>query len=97
MSNCSECGAKCEPEDRYCPQCGRRMSGSTGGGSVDTQKSLDLSEIQYNLGMVYFKKQEYQRAIETWEKVLGRRPDDGELKRLIEEARSQADLSGGVS
>ena len=91
MSNCSKCGAKYEPEERYCSQCGHRISGSTGGDSVDTQKSLDLSEIQYNLGMVYFKKQEYQRAIETWEKVLERRPDDGELKELIEEARSHAD------
>ena len=97
MDHCPRCRTACEPEDRFCSQCGHRISQAEDRAPVGTQKSLDISEVQYNLGMVYFKKQDYQRAVETWEKVLVRRPGDEELKALILEARSHCDGIGEES
>jgi cytochrome c-type biogenesis protein CcmH/NrfG len=44
--------------------------------------------------MVYFKKEDYLRAAEVWEKVLKERPDDSELRALIQDARSRHQASG---
>ncbi len=94
MSNCPRCGASREPEDRYCAQCGQRLLPFSAVGAMNTQKTLDIADVQYKLGMVYFKKEDYLRAAEVWEKVLKERPDDSELKALIQDARSRHKASG---
>jgi len=95
MSNCPQCGASREPEDRYCAQCGQRLLPFSATGAMNTQKALDIAEVQYKLGMVYFKKEDYLRAVEVWERVLKERPDDRELGMLIQDARSRHRASGG--
>ena len=94
MPNCAQCGAAYESEDRYCPQCGRRLSLLEAEGGVNTQKPLDILEVQYKLGMVYFKKGDYQRAAEALGRVLRERPDDADLKRLVRDARSRIQSAG---
>jgi cytochrome c-type biogenesis protein CcmH/NrfG len=54
-----------------------------------TQKALDVTDVRYRLGMVYFKKDQYARAVEIWEKILAERPQDKDLERLIEDARNR--------
>ena len=93
MSNCPECSASHEPEDRYCPQCGHRLQPVDADDMMLTQKALDISDVQYKLGMVYFKKGDHMRAVETWKKALAGRPDDAELEALIQDARSRHEAS----
>ena len=89
MHTCSECGAGYEDEDRYCPQCGNRLAEGNATEAINTQESLDLFDVQYKLGLVYYRKGDYPRAVETWEKVLARRPGDIDLASLVEDARSR--------
>lgn len=69
--------------------------GSDSGPDRKTRISLNLSDVRFNLGLVYFKKGDHLRAIETWEKELGRRPGE-RLVRWIEKAKAcLADAEGG--
>jgi len=53
-----------------------------------TQKSLNLVDVHYNLGLVYFDKGQYQKALEIWERTLARDPDNGILQERIAEAQA---------
>jgi Tfp pilus assembly protein PilF len=55
--------------------------------SARTQKSLNLVDVRYNLGVVYFKKGQYLEALATWEKALEKDPDNPELRERIAEVR----------
>ena len=90
MPECPNCRTPHSPEDRYCGQCGTRLA------EVDylesgarTHKSLDLVDVYYNLGLVYFKQEQYHQALETWEKALERDPGNEALQERIEEAKAQ--------
>ena len=52
-----------------------------------TQKSLDLVDVYYNLGLVYFKQEQYGEALDTWQKALERDPGNEALLQRIEEAK----------
>lgn len=94
MSTCASCDAEFAPDDRYCPQCGKRIERQEVDGANMTQGAMNLSDVRFKLGMVYFKKGEYARAAEAWEKVLANNPDNVDLKRLIQDARSRLESSG---
>lgn len=89
MPECPNCKAQCESEDRYCSQCGARLNQAEFVDSDATQRSLGLVDVQYNLGLVYFKKEEYQKALETWQKALSMDPDNEILQQRIGEARER--------
>ena len=97
MPNCPQCSTRHEPEDRYCPKCGQRVASDSADQPMSTMVAMNVSDVQYNLGKVYFKKGDYHRAVETWEKVLKGRPDDAELKALIQDARSRHKASEAAS
>ena len=95
MPNCPQCGTLHEPEDRYCPRCGNRIVGKSTDQPMSTMKAMNISDVQYKLGMVYFKKGDYLRAAETWEKVLQGRPENATLlKTMIEDAQSRHEAEG---
>lgn len=52
-----------------------------------TQKSMDLVEIHYMLGLVYFRKGQYQKALETWRLGLERDPGNQALQEHITKVR----------
>jgi len=54
-----------------------------------TQKALSLSDVHYNLGMVYYKKGEYRKALEYWEKGIRQDPDNVFLQKCIAEAKEK--------
>jgi cytochrome c-type biogenesis protein CcmH/NrfG len=89
MANCSYCDEELGVGDRYCTRCGRQSASLASEGEVMTQKALDVTDVRYRLGMVYFKKDQYARAVEIWEKILAERPQDKDLERLIEDARNR--------
>ena len=90
MPECPECQTPHAEGDRYCGQCGFRLaqleyleSGAR------TQKSIDLIDVYYNFGLVYYKQEQFQKAMETWQKALKRDPGNEELEARIEEAKAQ--------
>lgn len=90
MPECPNCKTPYSPHDRYCNQCGTRLAKVEFMDSgARTQKSLDLVDVYYNLGLVYFKKGQCQKALETWEKALGLDPGNGVLQERIAEARAR--------
>lgn len=95
MPTCNQCGADYEAGDRYCTRCGQKLSVYDGPEEMATQKALDISDVRYRLGMVYYRQGHYQRAVQIWEKILQERPGDGELEGLIRDARERREAQGG--
>lgn len=95
MSECPKCQTPCESEDRFCGQCGERLAMpelSAEGGR--TQKALSLSDVHYNLGMVYYKKGEYHKALEYWERGMRQDPGNPFLQKCIAEVREKLQNPG---
>ena len=88
MPECPSCRAPHAAGDRYCGQCGERIADEVGymESGARTQKSLDLVDIYYNLGLVYFKQEQYREALDTWQKALKLDPGNDALLQRIEEA-----------
>ena len=54
MSSCPKCHAELYPEDRWCDQCGSKLTTTffTSGGQV-IQNAMKAIDIRYRLGMIY--------------------------------------------
>ena len=87
MPECPSCKTPHLVDDRYCGQCGARLVAEefTESGAR-TRKSLNLVDVQYNLGLVYYKQGQYQEALETWQKALESNPANEALKARIADA-----------
>lgn len=89
MSECPNCKAPCSAQDRYCNQCGTRLTKvELAESGARTQKAVDLVDVYYNLGMVYFKQGQYPKALEIWERTLARDPHNGILQERIAEVQT---------
>jgi tetratricopeptide (TPR) repeat protein len=90
MPECASCNTPYEADDRYCSQCGERLVESEFIGSgIRTHKSLSLLDVQYNLGLVYYKKGKYEEALEIWGKALEQDPENSEILARMAAAREQ--------
>ncbi|MEW6755685.1 MAG: tetratricopeptide repeat protein [Candidatus Latescibacterota bacterium] len=97
MPECPSCKSPYAAADRYCSQCGRRLSTVEYMDSgARTQKSLDLVDVHYNLGLVYYKKGRFAEALETWQKGLARDPSNQNLLARIAEVRRRLAQGGGA-
>ena len=94
MPECPNCKTPYKPEDRYCNQCGAHLQGNQflESGAV-TRKALDVVDVYFNLGLVHYKKGQYEKALEIWEKALGRDPGNQHLQERIDQVKEQ--LAGG--
>jgi hypothetical protein len=86
MDGCPRCTAKAYPEDLFCGQCGMNIFAHQQTLGV-TLKELKLGDVQLSLGIVYFKKAEFKKAIETFEKILQKDANHLHAKRLLNQAR----------
>ena len=92
MAECPHCKTPYaeEASHNYCNECGRRLGGTLVMDSgARTQKAMDLIDVHYNLGLVYYKKGQYREALATWEKALARDPDNEMLKEKLEEVKGR--------
>jgi hypothetical protein len=98
MAECPRCGALIEGEDIYCGRCGERLKvGDTSPTDTSlTQKSMDVVDIRYKLGMVYYKKGNIAQALELWKKVLAQHSEHTVVREMIEKAETEI-REGGVS
>jgi tetratricopeptide (TPR) repeat protein len=85
MDRCKRCGETFEPEDKFCGFCGFNIAAISTSELV-TQQSLKSNDIQFNLALVYLKSGKYGHAIEIFEKLLERTPDDFQIRDLYETA-----------
>lgn len=88
MIQCPRCSALWEPEAKYCGKCGEKLISRLDGGV--TQKAVDLSDVRYKLGMVYYKKGVFSQAIAMWRKILEDDPDNLDVRSLVEEAERES-------
>lgn len=90
MPKCPKCQTEALPEDKYCSRCGHKLARSlqTRGGKV-TQKAMKADDIRYKLGIIYFKREKYQEAINIWQKLLEEESENVAVKQLIDEARKK--------
>lgn len=96
MNTCPGCGKDFVDGDCFCGHCGmnlRRIAIMDSG--ARTQKSLDLIDVYYNLGLVYLKKEMYVEAQEVWEKALARDPDNSVIAERLLEVRQLLLAAGG--
>ena len=88
--SCSECKVSLACGERYCPSCGQRQASAPPAidEGLNTAHALSITDIQYKLGVAYFKKGDYLQAERTLEKVLEERPEDASLRALLLDVRS---------
>lgn len=88
MKTCPRCGNFSEAEDAFCGQCGLQLS--IGNVNMDfTQKALNIDDIRYNLGIVYYKKKNYQAALEVLEKILKADPNNSRALEMMKMVRAE--------
>jgi hypothetical protein len=86
MGRCPRCSRVPQPDDRFCGYCGYSLEDENTKG-VSTHESLKLVDIQMNLGIILFKKGEYEKAIEKCEVILRTEPENTQAQQLLYEAK----------
>ncbi len=85
---CPRCNTENETGDRFCGYCGNSLE-KTEGIMVGTQVEMKLTDVHFNLGMVYFKKGDFIKAVEMFEKVLGNAPAHQAAREMLAKSREQ--------
>ncbi len=89
MTECPQCHAQAEPEDKYCGQCGCDLNADPTLISSRTQHALDATEIKYRLGLVFFKKDNIEGAVKLWEEILAAHPEHEGARDMLEKIRRE--------
>lgn len=88
QKSCQRCGSDAYPEDKYCGICGFELAAQVApSASEGTQVDLKLSDIRYNLGMIYYKKGEFNKAAETFENLLKEDPENPQFQEMLDMAK----------
>ena len=95
MSECPQCRSTVEPEDKFCGQCGCDLHLAPHPVHSLTAHALDVIEVKYRLGIVYFKKNNLQGAIDLWKEVLALKPDHQEAGDMLKQAEAQQEAETG--
>ncbi len=83
---CPRCGRKCSPHDKFCGFCGFNLAAATTT-EMPTKTSIRLADVQFNLGMVFFREGKYQEALQIFENVV--KQEDANLRAAEMLARTR--------
>jgi len=86
---CPRCHAPSEPEDKFCGHCGQDLRLGLDEPSKNTQRAIDVTEVKYRLGIIYFKKGKVNEAIESWKQVLALDPYHRGAQDMLRQAEQQ--------
>lgn len=86
MNICPRCGKFYDPEDKFCGFCGFNLAALMTT-ERDTQRALKVSDIHFNLGMVYYKMGKFDLAMQTFENCLEKNPDNLRVRNMYKQAR----------
>lgn len=96
MNICKRCGEIFNPEDKFCGFCGFNLA-ALETSELATQQALKANDIQFNLGLVYYKMGKYTQALEIFEQFLEKDPHNVQVKDLYENAREAVKANNGNS
>ncbi len=88
MSTCPRCGKSHGLDDRFCGFCGYNLAVS-GRSDFETMRDLKVSDIQFDLGVLYYNEGKYEQALEVFEKIRAANPENSQVKEMTELARAQ--------
>ena len=83
---CPRCGSLSGSKDRFCGFCGYNLTVKNDSNFV-TMYAMNAKDIQFDLGLMYFKEEKYQEALEIFEKIKKKKPDDLQVINMCERAR----------
>ena len=83
---CPRCGKVSKPEDRFCGFCGYNLTVANTSDFV-TKQDLNLNDIKFDLAMVYFKEKKYKQALDLFEKVIEKHPDNLQVMNMLDRTR----------
>ena len=82
---CSRCGKFYNSGDRFCGFCGYNLNVSDT--NFVTLHDLNAQDVQFDLGLLYFKEGKYQDALEIFERMKKKKPDDLQVMNMYERTR----------
>ncbi len=84
--DCARCGSPTGSKDRFCGFCGYNLTVKNDSDFV-TMYAMDAKDIQFDLGLMYFKEEKYQEALEIFEKIKKGKPDNLQVINMCQRAR----------
>lgn len=93
MTTCAACGSELAEDARYCCDCGQRLEAGHMDSGARTQKCLRLLDVHYNLGLVYYKKGNFDQALVAWRRAEELEPDNEDIRLRIAEAEVRIALA----
>lgn len=86
MNMCPRCGKTHKPEDRFCGFCGCNVTVQNMSDFV-TKPAMKLSDIQFDLAILYFKEEKYAESVEVFQKLLQEHPDNLQVIDMLQRAQ----------
>ncbi|MFQ5602957.1 MAG: tetratricopeptide repeat protein [bacterium] len=86
QNKCPRCYKQYALEDKFCGFCGFNLSALPTAEMI-TQRAMRVSDIQFNLGMVYFNMGKYEQALQNFEKCIEESPDNLSFREMYEKAK----------
>ena len=83
---CARCGNPNGSKDRFCGFCGYNLTVKNESNFV-TMHAINARDIQFDLGLLYFKEEKYQEALEIFETIKKQKPDNLQVINMYERAR----------
>lgn len=83
---CDRCGSPTGSKDRFCGFCGYNLTVKNSSDFV-TMHAMNAGNIQFDLGVLYFKKGKYEEALEIFENIRKEKPDNLQVINMCERAR----------
>lgn len=88
MSKCPKCNEETHSKDLFCGHCGFRLFNHQEKISV-TQQELKVSDVRFNLAVVYLKKNELEKAIAIFSEMLEEQPNNEKVNEMLQAAQEQ--------
>ena len=82
---CARCGSPVGPNDRFCGFCGYNLTVKNESNFV-TMHAMNVRDIQFDLGLLYFKEGKFQEALEIFETIKKKKPDNLQVINMYERA-----------
>jgi len=82
---CARCGSPTGTKDRFCGFCGYNLTVKNDSDFV-TMYAMDAKDIQFDLGLMYFKEERYQEALEIFEKIKEEKPNNLQVINMCNRA-----------
>ena len=83
MPICATCQAPVLETDKFCGHCGARLHDDAPPDTSLTRHALNVAEVKFKLGMVYYKKNNLTAAIDMWRDVLALDPKHAEAQDML--------------